>query len=257
MTAIISQSGYMTFRDLRAFIRQPFYLFATLVQPIVWLLLFGKLFGSVMAHSTGSGSYIGYLTPGVVAMTALFASGWSGMVFVAEMKEGTLNRFLVTPVRRGALIVGRIIYQAITVVIQGVIILLIGLAAGARFHGGIGVLLVFLICTAFIAMAFASLSNALGLLTRSEESVIGIAQFLVLPLAFLSSTFVPRDLMPGWMNTIAGWNPINWLVEVGRESLHSDVDWNLVLTRGGGLLALTIVCAWLSTLAFRAYQRSV
>jgi ABC-2 type transport system permease protein len=257
MTAIAMQTVHMTARDIRAFIRQPFYLIVTLIQPVIWLLLFGKLLSPVMAHGASTASYIAFLAPGVVAMTALFASGWSGMVFVSEMQQGTLNRFLVTPARRGALISGRLNYQAITVVIQSVIILLIGLAAGARYPAGIGILAVFLLCGAFLAMAFSSLSNAIGLLTRSAESVIGVAQFLVLPLAFLSSAFVPRNLMPGWISAIATYNPVNWLIEVGRESLVKAPAWHIVLTRGAGLLALAVICGYLSTLAFRAYQRSV
>ncbi|MFA1548335.1 ABC transporter permease [Actinomadura chokoriensis] len=255
MTTAVIQSYHMTVRDLRAFVRQPFYLVATLVQPVIWLLLFGKLFAPLMEHSHTTDSYIGFLTPGIIAMTALFASGWSGMVFVVEMEQGTLNRFLVTPVRRGALITGRLIHQALSVVLQGLIILAIALATGARFPGGVLIMLVFLFCVALIAVAFASLSNALGLVTRSQESVISIAQFLVLPLAFLSSTFVPRKLMPDWMSTIAGGNPVNWLVEIGRQTLDDSVDWSFVLIHGAGLLAVALACAWLSTLAFRVYQK--
>ncbi|MDL4774085.1 MULTISPECIES: ABC transporter permease [Thermomonosporaceae] len=255
MTAAVIQSYHMAVRDLRAFVRQPFYLAATLIQPVIWLLLFGKLFAPLMEDTHTTDSYIGFLTPGVIAMTALFASGWSGMVFVVEMEQGTLNRFLVTPVRRGALITGRLIQQALSVVLQGLIILVIALATGARFPGGVLIMLVFLACVALIAVAFASLSNALGLVTRSQESVISIAQFLVLPLAFLSSTFVPRRLMPDWMSTIAGGNPVNWLVEIGRQTLDDHVDWSFVLTHGAGLLAVALVCAWLSTLAFRVYQK--
>jgi ABC-2 type transport system permease protein len=255
MTTMVFQSYHMAVRDIRAFLRQPFYLVATLVQPVIWLLLFGKLFSPIMEHSHTTDSYIGFLTPGIVAMTALFASGWSGMVFVSEMDQGTLNRFLVTPARRGALITGRLIHQALSVLVQSLIILAIGLATGARFPGGVLIMLAFLVCVSFITVAFASLSNALGLLTRSADSVISIAQFLVLPLAFLSSTFVPRSSMPGWMDTIAGLNPVNWLVEVGRQTLEHDVDWGFVFARAGGLLLVALACAWLSTLAFRAYQK--
>src|SRR5690606_23340282 len=138
----------------------------------IWLLLFGKLFAPLMETTHTTDSYIGFLTPGVVAMTALFASGWSGMVFVVEMEQGTLNRLLVTPVRRGALITGRVFHQALAVTLQSLIIRAIALAAGARFRGGPLIMLVFLVCVALISVAFASLSNAVGLLNRSQESVI-------------------------------------------------------------------------------------
>jgi ABC-2 type transport system permease protein len=108
-----------------------------------------------------------------------------------------------------------------------------------------------------LGTAFAALSNALALVLRKQESVIAANVTLVLPLTFLSATFLPVILMPQWMQDFARFNPVNWAVEVGRQMLGSNIDWLLVGERMAGLLALTLVCAWLSTRAFRAYQRSV
>jgi ABC-2 type transport system permease protein len=257
MTQALAHSVHMTARDLRAFLRSPFVVVALLIQPAIWLLLFGPLLAPLMERALGTDSYIGFLTPGVVAMTALLSSGWCGLSFIHEMRQGTLNRLLVTPVHRGALIAGRLAHQAVTVIGQSAIILGVGLALGGRVRGDVLVLLVFLLCSALMAVAFGSLSNAIALLLRSQESVIGIAQFLVLPLLFLSTTFVPREVMPGWMSAVAGVNPVNWLVEVGRQVFRHDVDWGLVSLRMVGLTVLALTCAWLSTLAFRAYQRQV
>ena len=79
----------------------------------------------------------------------------------------------------------------------------------------------------------------------------------MLPLAFLSSAFMQQDLLPGWMQTVARFNPVNWAVVAGREAIGADPDWGLVLSRCGLLLALAAVSAWLATRAFRAYQRSL
>jgi ABC-2 type transport system permease protein len=87
--------------------------------------------------------------------------------------------------------------------------------------------------------------------------VIGVAQLLVLPLSFLSSSLMPENLLPSWMHNIAAFNPVNWAVTAGREALHRSPDWGLVLSHTGWLAALALVCGWLSTRAFRAYQRSV
>ena len=105
-----------------------------------------------------------------------------------------------------------------------------------------------------LGTAFASFSNALALVLRKQESVIAVNVTLVLPLTFLSSTFLPVNLMPQWMQDFAKFNPVNWAVEAGRQTLSSSVDWSLVGGRLAELLALSLVCAWLST---RAYQRSV
>ena len=114
-----------------------------------------------------------------------------------------------------------------------------------------------LVATVLLGAAFAALSNALALILRKQESLIALNVSLTLPLTCLSSAFLPVNLMPEWMQTVATFNPVNWAVEVGRQTLVESVNWPFVAVRLAGLLALTLVCAWLSIRAFRAYQRSV
>jgi ABC-2 type transport system permease protein len=258
MTTALANSSQITARYLRAFLRQPYYIAGTLVQPIIWLLLFGQLFKRV-AEIPGftAGSYIAFLTPGIVVMSAMLSTGWSGTSYVIDMERGVMDRFLVTPVRRGALIGGELVYQAGMVLLQSLIILGLGYLAGARFEGGGAGIVILLVCTMLLGTAFASLSNTLALILRKQESVIAANVTLTLPLTFLSSTFLPVNLMPQWMQDFAAFNPVNWAVEAGRQTLNSSIDWSLVGVRLAELLALTLVCAWLSTRAFRAYQRSV
>jgi ABC-2 type transport system permease protein len=258
MTTAVAHSWYMTLRSLRALLRQPAYVAITLVQPVIWLLLFGALFKSVVdIPGFGAGSYVTFLTPGIAVMTALFSSGWSGMSFIEDIDRGVLDRFLVSPVRRSAMMAGSLAYGAVTNVVQSLIIILLGLAVGAQFGGGALGAAVLVASAALLGAAVASLSNALGLLARQRETLIGATQFVVLPLTFLSAGLMQTGLMPQWMQSIARYNPVNWAVEAGREALGASVDWGFVGARIGGLLALTIVCAWLGTRAFRAYQRSV
>ncbi len=258
MTIVLANSFQITIRYLRAFLRQPYYIVGTLVQPIIWLLLFGQLFRRV-AEMPGfaAGSYIAFLTPGVVVMSAMLSTGWSGTSYVVDMERGVMARFLVSPVRRGALISGELIHQAGMVLLQSLIILGLGFLAGARFEGGIASIVILFVCTMLLGTAFASFSNALALILRKQESVIAANVTLVLPLTFLSSTFLPINLIPQWMQDFASFNPVNWAVEVGRQTLTNNIDWSLVGVHVAELLALTLISAWLSTRAFRAYQRSV
>jgi ABC-2 type transport system permease protein len=258
MSAALANSAQITNRYLRAFLRQPYYIIGTLIQPVIWLLLFGQLFKSV-ADIPGftAASYITFLTPGVVVMSAMLSAGWSGTSYVVDMERGVMDRFLVTPVRRGALIGGELVYQAGMVLLQSLIILGLGYLVGARFPGGPVSVVLLLAATVLLGAAFASLSNALALILRKQESLIALNVSLTLPLTFLSSAFLPVNLMPEWMQTVARFNPVNWAVEVGRQTLVESVDWQFVGVRLAGLLALTLVCAWLSIRAFRAYQRSV
>jgi ABC-2 type transport system permease protein len=258
MTTLVADGAHFSARHVRALVRQPYFLVITLVQPLIWLLLFGQLFKRVAdIPGFSTGSYIAFLTPGIVVMTALFSSGWAGMGFIIDMERGVLNRFLATPTPRGSLIAGNLGYVALTSAVQSLIVIVIGLAVGARFPGGPASLVMLAVCAILLAAAFGSFSNALALLLRNQESVIAVANLLVLPLSFLSSSLMPQNLLPDWMQAVARFNPVNWAVVAGRESLHADVDWGLVLSRAGLLLALALLCGWLSTRAFCSYQRAL
>jgi ABC-2 type transport system permease protein len=257
MTAI-THSWFMMLRYLRALIRQPWYIAFTLLQPIIWLLLYGQLFQKVVElHGFHAISYIDFLTPGVVIMTALFSSGWTGMGLIREIDRGTLDRFLVSPLNRSALIAGRLCQVAFITVVQSAILLVLGLLLGARYAGGIGGIAVLVVCAILVAVPIGALSSALALAVRKEESVIGASNFILLPLTFLSPVFMASALMPGWMRIVARFNPVNWSVEAARGALQAQTDWNFVLSRCGFLIALAIASMWIAIRAFRSYQRSV
>jgi len=245
----------MTVRHVMRLVRQPWYIAVTLVQPIVWLLLYGALFRkAVEIPGFKSDSYIEFLAPGVIVMSALFSSGWGGMALIDDLNRGVIDRFLVTPVHRAPLILGRLVQASIVVVVQSVIIVLLAVATGARFASLPGVAVLILVA-AMVGAAFGAISYAIALLARREETVIAVMNFTLLPLTFLSAGFMQKDLMPGWMQRVADFNPVNWAVEAGRVAAAGG-DWGFVGLRVAllaGFLALGLAA---STSAFRAYQRS-
>ncbi|MGD0115164.1 MAG: ABC transporter permease [Dehalococcoidia bacterium] len=258
MTTMVVQGSHLMVRLLRAMLRQPYYLAVSLTQPIIWLLLFGQLFKNVTEiPGFATSSYIDFLTPGVVVMTAMYSNGWSGMNYVVDIERGVLDRFLISPVRRESLIGGQLAYNAVLTLVQSFIIIALGLIAGARFHGGPLVMALFIVAVLLLGMAFSSFSDAMGLLLRQEASVVAVVNFVVLPLSFLSTVFMPAGLLPHWIRVVARFNPVNWAVEVGRQTLTGNVDWTLVGSHLGYLAALALALAWLATRAFRSYQRSV
>ena len=135
--------------------------------------------------------------------------------------------------------------------------IVLGLLVGARFPGGLAGLGVLVACSALLGASLGALSNGMALLARKEETVIAASNFVLLPLTFLSSAFMQRDLMPGWIQTVARYNPVEWTTQAGREALTAQPDWGLVLSRTGLLAALALVCTWLATRAFRTYQRAI
>jgi ABC-2 type transport system permease protein len=255
---VIRQTQYMTTRHLRELWRQPWFIAVTLVQPVIWLLLFGALFKKVIEIPGFHGhSYIAFLAPGVVVMTAMFNSAWSGMALIEDLNRGVTARFLVTPVRREALIAGRIVKEAVVVVVQSLVIVALALIVGATFPGGVGGVVVLFAVSALLGAVFGGLSNGFALIMRQEEALIGAVQFIVLPLTFLSTTFLQSNLMPAWIRHLADFNPANWAVVAGRAATSSNPDWGLVASRAGFLAALFLLCLAFATRAFRSYQRSV
>lgn len=257
MTAV-REASYIMGREFRSLLRQPWWIAITLVQPIIWLLLYGALFRKVVEiPGFEATSYIQFLTPGVVIMSALFSSGWGGMGMIEDINRGVVDRFLVTPARRSSMIAGRLLQGMLVILIQSVIIIVLAWIVGARFPNGIVGVLVLIAVAALLGASFGALSNGLALLARREETLIAVMNFLLLPLTFLSAAFMQQSLMPGWMQSVAEVNPVNWAVQAGRGASLGGTDWTMVLTRIGLLVVLLAVCAAFATRAFRAYQRSV
>jgi len=258
-TSWFGQSVHLTGRHLRQFARQPFFVAVTLMQPIVWLVLFGGLFQKVVeipGFDAGD-SYLSYLTPGVVVMTALFSAAWSGMGLVEDLDLGVLDRLLVTPARRSAMLNGRLVQQSLMVLIQSVIMVVLAVVLGARFDGGVLGIGVLLLTAVLLALVIASFSHALALLLRTRESMIGVSQFIMLPATFLSGAFMPLDLAPAWIATIARFNPVNWATTAAGNALSADPDWSMVGVRLGGLALLALALGAWAVGAFRSYQRSI
>ncbi|GGM48718.1 ABC transporter permease [Dactylosporangium sucinum] len=249
---------HLTARRLKVFVQQPAFLLITLIQPAIWLFLFGNLFRRIVElPGFGGGSYLDYLVPGVVVMTAISSSMWSGMGVLEEIDRGTMNRFLSTPVSRGAILTAVVIEQVLSVTVQAVIIILLGLLAGASLPGGVLGSVFLILSAALLGTIFSALSNTVGMLVRQRETIIGLNTLLLLPLTFLSSAFMAPALMPGWMRTLADGNPVNWALRAARATMSTTVDWPALARSGGGLLVLAAAMLWLSTRTFRSYQKSV
>jgi ABC-2 type transport system permease protein len=258
MTETLTHTWRMTQRHLLTLWRQPWYVAITLVQPVIWLVLFGALFRRIVEiPGFGADNYLVYLVPGIIVMSSLFSNAWAGMTIINDLDRGVMDRFLVTPVHRSALLTGLLAMQAVTAVIQSLIIIGIGLAMGARFDGGVAGLAVLVFVSVVLGVCIASFSNALALTIRKEESVIAASQFVILPATFISSTFMVMGLAPEWIQHAASVNPVNWAVDAGRSAVAATPDWSAIAVRGVGLAVLAFAASALATRAFRSYQSSV
>ncbi len=260
MTLAVRHTWFMVGRQVRNLMREPIWIALLLVQPMVWLLLYGQLFKRVTnlpGGGFGTASYITFLAPAIVIMNAFFGATWSGMAMISDLDRDVLPRFLATPVSRASLVVSQIVRSALIAVIQGIIILFVSLALGVHIHTGIEGWIVILAAAALMNAAFAGLSNGIALLVRKEATMIAVANFIGLPLFFLSSTLIAISQIPGWMQDAAKFNPVNWGVIAAREVVLPGTDWNSVALHLALLFALSVATAAFATWTFRAYQRTL
>jgi ABC-2 type transport system permease protein len=255
MIYFIADTWHLWLRYMRATIRLPIWIAVTLIQPVIWLTLFGQLFRRVVElPGFETGSYIEFLSPGVIIMTAMFSGAWSGMGLIDDLHHNVIDRMLATPLHRGAIITARIMHSSATVVVQSVIILVLSFILGAgwpSFAGTVGVLL----AAALITAGFTAMSTGIALLARREETMIAVINFFGLPLAFLSATFMSSQLMPEWMQTVAKANPVNWAVSAARHAVL-ETDSSAVWVNSGLLFVFTLVMVFLATGAFSVYRRT-
>jgi ABC-2 type transport system permease protein len=253
----VTQTLYLTARALRNLARQPIWIVVMIVQPMFWLLLYSQLFRRITdLEGFGTASYIDYLTPGVAVMTAFFSGSWAGMGMIEDLDRGVVERFLATPARRSAVVFGRILESAIVATFQALLILLTGLVLGATNGGALG-WLVILLAAFLVAGGFAGLSHGIALLTRQEASMIAIAQFIGLPLLFVSSLLIAQQLIPDWMQTLSLLNPVEWAARAARGEALPGTDWGEI---GGFLLLLALFAAATGSFAtwcFRSYRRAI
>jgi ABC-2 type transport system permease protein len=255
---VMRHTRQVALRYIRALLRQPAWVGISLVQPVIWLLLFGALFKRTADIPGFAGdSYIEFLTPGVVVMLAISSAGWVGMGLIEDIDRGTMDRLLVSPIWRGALNLGSVAQSVLTIVVQSVIVVALSLAVGARFPNGVGGVVVLVAVAGLLGAVFASLSNGIAVLTRQRETLIGIVTMVTLPLTFLSSALMQQSLLPGWIQWIARFNPVNWAADAGRSAVGADPDWALIGSRFGLLVLLVVMSAAFATRAFNAYQRSI
>ena len=135
---IARHTWFMTVRQARNLMREPIWIVLLLVQPMVWLVLYGQLFHNVTRlGGFGTGSYITFLAPAIVVMNAFFGATWSGMSMINDLDHKVIERFLATPASRFSLVLSQIVRSALTAAIQAIIILVVSLALGVHIHTGV------------------------------------------------------------------------------------------------------------------------
>jgi len=222
-----------------------------LVQPALWLIIFGTVFSQVRGISSGPLTYRQFMTPGILAQSVMFVAIFYGITVVWERDLGLLNKLLSTPVPRSAIVLGKALSAGVRGVFQAVAVLGIALIIRVRLSLDLqSVLGVFVIIILF-GMCFASLSMSLAPIFRTRERMMGIGQAITMPLFFASNAIYPLSLMPGWLRAIAVVNPLSYVVDAMRALLVTG-DFSSL---GRDLLALLIATTAMIVLASLSFKK--
>ncbi|WP_077320554.1 ABC transporter permease [Virgibacillus proomii] len=253
-----SDTLWIFIRSIKIYFRVPFIVLMTIIQPILWMFLFGEVFSS-MADIPGFGgeSYIEYLGPGIVMMSTMMAGAYAGLGIINDHREGILDRLLISPIHRSAIAMGGLLQEAATMVIQALLMIGVSALLGATFSGGLIGIIQLTIIAVLLGLGMGMLSTSLALFLLKEESLTAAVSFITMPLLFLSGMFIPLELVPDWIEKFAAINPLNWAVEAGREIITTQPDWSIVIPNSSYLLLLFIIACVLVLLAFRKYQKSL
>jgi ABC-2 type transport system permease protein len=221
-----------------------------MIQPILWLLLYGETFNRLRVIPTGGLPYLTYLAPGIIAQSAVFVAIFYGIMLVWERDAGLLAKMLATPAPRSAIVAGKAFAAAFRGLVQATVILALAAALGV---GIIWNPLTILAAAGFVVLGasfFACLSMVLAGLVRQRERMMGIGQAISLPLFFASNALYPIDLMPTPLQYISQWNPMSYLVDALRGLLVG-TSCNLLMDLGVLILALAIMVGLASGLLMR------
>jgi ABC-2 type transport system permease protein/oleandomycin transport system permease protein len=205
----------LTRRNLLIWFKVPAFIVFTVIQPVMFTLLFRYVFGG--AIFTGlSGGYVNFLLPGVIGQTAAFTSFGTAISLAFEIQKGTIDRLRSMPIARSAVLLGRLGADLVRLLITVLIMIAVGYGVGFRFHGGVGGAVVMILYALLMGLAMCCISAFIGLTIKDEESVQAFGLIWVFPLTFVSSAFVPVQFMPGWLQAFANNQPISQMVGAMR-----------------------------------------
>jgi ABC-2 type transport system permease protein len=209
-------------------VRNPFVLVVSLVQPVIFLVLFTEVFGNVAGRAVegvlGPGvTYESYLVPAIAVQVSLAAAVTSGVGLVNDVENGMFEKVLVSPMNRTAVFIGKTAAELFRIAVQIAIILGLGVVLGAEVRTGLAGALGIVGVGVLFSLWFVAFSNSLAVITRDQESTIIGGNLLQFPLLFLSSAFLPLGALPDWIQTFARVNPVTYGVDAAR-SLMLDRD---------------------------------
>ncbi|MET8996160.1 ABC transporter permease [Amycolatopsis sp. NPDC004169] len=241
-------------REMTAALRNPTWVLIGIMQPLLYLFLFGPLMVRTV-QDQGLSEMDGWmlLTPALIAQLALFGSSFVGFGLLAEFRSGVVERFRVTPVSRVALLLGKVLANALQAVVQAVLIIVLAELV-FPLDAPVGGVLLSLVIVFLLAVSLASCSYALALTLKSEETFPALLNAVLIPLLLLSGILLPitAGRAPDWLYTVSRINPFRHVVDVERHSFGGDFSMDALFTGSVVVLVMAVLSLWWGT---RTFQR--
>ena len=235
----------LTGRELKKWYKQPFVLFITLLQPIIWLALFGKAFNlsalvptnlppgmpNPLVSLLGTGDYFSYMAVGMLSFVVLFATMFSGMSIVWDRRLGFLNKVLSTPASRGSIVLSKVFIAVIRSLVQAGIVLIAAVILGMELGADFSPLFLLGVFAALFLMSvgLSSLFVMIAIRSTRWETQMAIMNLLNLPLLFASNALFPTSAMPDWLRDFARINPVTYGTDAAREFILYAPNWTNVV----------------------------
>jgi ABC-2 type transport system permease protein len=249
---LVEQIALVTWRNLVTIFRTPQALLPPIAISVFFLIIYESTLGGAAAFipDLGGNAYIGFILPLSIVSSALSGSGISAQNLVRDIESGYFDKLLLTPVSRASLLLGPILAGAVILGMQAMIVLGVALIIGLESATGILGLLTVVGLAILLGLGFAGFTVSAALGSGSAAATQG-ASFIFFPLTFITASFVPLELLDGWLRTAARFNPITYVLEAMRTTINTGWD-AASLTQGiAACLLLAVVTYVLAVLALR------
>ena len=222
-------------------IRNPFWLLAALFQPICYLYLFAPLLKNITGGGAASVSSINLFTPGLLVMVSLFGVMFVGFGMIDYLRSGVIERLRVTTASRLALLLGLVMRDVFTLLVQTMIVILLALPLGLTITP-LGLILTALMMI-MIGLCMSPVSYALALTVKSEDALGPILNFFSQPMLLLSGVLLPLTLAPLWLKNVSAFNPLKYVVDAARAIFNGDIA-NASVWHGFAILGVLVVLSF-------------
>jgi ABC-2 type transport system permease protein len=219
------------------------------ITPVMFVLLFTYLFGGAIAGSTDA--YLQYILPGMLVMSVLFTTVYSGIALNTDLTKGVVDRFRSLPIWRPAPLLGSLLGDSVRYVLAGTVIIVLGVILGYDPGAGVPGLVAALALVVVFAFGLSWVFTTLGLVMRSPNAVMNAGFMAIFPLTFLSNVFVDPDTLPSGLEAFVNVNPISLLADCSRGLMEGDADAGKIAIVLGVAALLTAVFLPLTTRLYR------